>query len=181
MRRYRTVGILTGSQFVNNLGFGCVIPVLPLFASDMGLGASGVGLILRYSVLLQPPVYTRAPVHKHPCSCPCTPVHALLPMHCCRIWCVHDHAHHCRHSILTAHCCSHPFLGVASTGTGSTSATARLLLNIPLGRLSDRIGRKPLMIGGQIGTVCFILPLAYSLTHHYHDIIRVHAHVRAHL
>ena len=42
----KTVAILTGSQFINNLGFGCVIPVLPLFASDMGLGASGVGMIL---------------------------------------------------------------------------------------------------------------------------------------
>ncbi len=90
----KTVAILTGSQFINNLGFGCVIPVLPLFASDMGLGASGVGLIL------------------------------------------------------------------------STSAVARLCLNIPLGRLSDRIGRKPLMVGGQIGTaiasigtgVCSTLP-----------------------
>ena len=76
----KTVVLLTGSQFINNLGFGCVIPVLPLFANDMGLGASGVGLIL------------------------------------------------------------------------STSAVARLCLNIPLGRLSDRIGRKPLMVGGQIGT-----------------------------
>jgi MFS family permease len=90
----KTVVVLTGSQFINNLGFGCVIPVLPLFASDMGLGASGVGLIL------------------------------------------------------------------------STSAVARLCLNIPLGRLADRIGRKPLMVGGQIGTavaslatgVCSTLP-----------------------
>ena len=36
----KTVAILTGSQFINNLGFGCVIPVLPLFASDILNGAS---------------------------------------------------------------------------------------------------------------------------------------------
>lgn len=73
----KTVAILTGSQFINNLGFGCVIPVLPLFAADMGLGASGVGLIL------------------------------------------------------------------------STSALSRVLLNIPMGRMADKIGRIPLMVGGQ--------------------------------
>ena len=76
----KTVAILTGSQFINNLGFGCVIPVLPLFASDMGLGASGVGMIL------------------------------------------------------------------------STSALARIVLNMPFGRLADKIGRKPLMVGGQLLT-----------------------------
>ena len=76
----RSVGILAASQFVNNLGFGCVIPVLPLFATELGLGASGVGLIL------------------------------------------------------------------------STSAAARLVCNIPFGRLSDRVGRKPLMIAGQLLT-----------------------------
>ena len=47
----RDVGILTLSQFVNNMGFGCVIPVLPIFATDMGLGASGVGLILSTSAV----------------------------------------------------------------------------------------------------------------------------------
>ena len=73
----RIVAILTGSQFINNLGFGCVIPVLPLFAADMGLGASGVGMIL------------------------------------------------------------------------STSALSRVLLNIPMGRAADKIGRIPLMVGGQ--------------------------------
>ena len=76
----RLVAILTGSQFMNNLGFGCVIPVLPLFAADMGLGASGVGMIL------------------------------------------------------------------------STSALARVALNIPMGRAADKIGRKPLMVGGQVLT-----------------------------
>lgn len=43
---YKAVAILTGSQFISNCGFGCVIPVLPLFAAEMGLGPSGVGLIL---------------------------------------------------------------------------------------------------------------------------------------
>ena len=76
----KTVAILTGSQFINNLGFGCVIPVLPMFAAEMGLGASGVGLIL------------------------------------------------------------------------STSALARIVLNMPFGRLADKVGRKPLMVGGQLLT-----------------------------
>lgn len=35
---YKAVAILTGSQFISNCGFGCVIPVLPLFATEMGLG-----------------------------------------------------------------------------------------------------------------------------------------------
>jgi MFS family permease len=79
-KQYRDVGILTTSQFVNNLGFGCVIPVLPIFATDMGLGPSGVGLIL------------------------------------------------------------------------STSAVSRLVLNIPFGRMADTVGRRPLMVGGQLLT-----------------------------
>lgn len=45
---YQKVGLLTTLQLINNLGFGCVIPVLPLFATEMGLGASGVGLIIRF-------------------------------------------------------------------------------------------------------------------------------------
>ena len=72
--------ILTGSQFLNNLGFGSVIPVLPIFATELGLGASGVGMIL------------------------------------------------------------------------STSAAARLMMNIPAGRLSDTFGRIPLMVSGQLIT-----------------------------
>ena len=71
---YKQVGILTGSQLITNLGFGCVIPVLPLFAVEMGLGPSGVGLIL------------------------------------------------------------------------STTALSRLILNIPAGRLADRVGRRPPMV-----------------------------------
>ena len=69
---------MTGARFIGNMGFGCVIPVLPLFAAEMGLGASGVGLIL------------------------------------------------------------------------SCAAVSRVLLNVPAGRLADRLGRKPLMIGGQL-------------------------------
>ena len=65
----KTVAILTGSQFINNLGFGCVIPVLPLFAADMGLGASGVGLILSTSalsrVLLNIPMGRMADVNEY--------------------------------------------------------------------------------------------------------------------
>lgn len=72
----RSVGILTGAMFFSNLGFGCVVPVLPLFATSMGLGATGVGTIL------------------------------------------------------------------------STSALARLVANIPMGRAADRIGRRPVMVGG---------------------------------
>ena len=68
--------IMTGAMFFNNLGFGCVVPVLPLFATSMGLGPTGVGTIL------------------------------------------------------------------------STSALARLLMNIPMGRAADKLGRKPVMVAG---------------------------------
>jgi len=47
----KSVGIMTGAMFFNNLGFGCVVPVLPLFATSMGLGATGVGTILSTSSL----------------------------------------------------------------------------------------------------------------------------------
>ena len=47
----KLVGIMTGAVFFNNLGFGCVVPVLPLFATSMGLGATGVGTILSTSSL----------------------------------------------------------------------------------------------------------------------------------
>jgi hypothetical protein len=42
------VAILTGSQLMLNLGFSQVVPVLPLFAQEMGghLGATGVGMII---------------------------------------------------------------------------------------------------------------------------------------
>ena len=109
----KTVAVLTGSQFVNNLGFGSVIPVLPLFAAEMGLGPSGVGLIL------------------------------------------------------------------------STSAVSRLALNIPFGRLTDVVGRKPLMIGvgaharahsqqqKSIHTSCFPLILVCGKTGPTYDCCRL--------
>ena len=42
------MAILTGSQVILNLGMGFMVPVLPLFAREMGghLGATGVGLII---------------------------------------------------------------------------------------------------------------------------------------
>ena len=42
------VAILTGSQVMLNLGMGFMVPVMPLFAREMGghLGATGVGLII---------------------------------------------------------------------------------------------------------------------------------------
>jgi len=76
----RPVGIMTLAQFMNNLGFGCAIPVLPFFAVEMGLGASGVGAFI------------------------------------------------------------------------ATSALGRFIFNIPFGALSDRVGRKPLMLGGTLTT-----------------------------
>ena len=48
---YKSVGILTGLQFVSNIGFGCGVPVLPLFAASLDMGPTGVGLILSISAL----------------------------------------------------------------------------------------------------------------------------------
>ena len=44
----KQVSILTGSQLVLNLGFAQMVPVIPLFAAQMGghLGATGIGLVL---------------------------------------------------------------------------------------------------------------------------------------
>ena len=42
----KAVAILSGSQFLSNISFGIIIPVLPQFAAELGLGASGIGLIL---------------------------------------------------------------------------------------------------------------------------------------
>ena len=72
--------ILTASQFMVNMGFGCVIPVLPLFAAQMGMGAMGVGMIL------------------------------------------------------------------------SAPSVSRVMLNMPFGEATDRFGRKPLMLAGQLTT-----------------------------
>lgn len=82
----RSVAIMTGAMFFNNLGFGCIAPVLPLYATSMGLGATGVGTIL------------------------------------------------------------------------STAAFARLVMNIPMGRLADQLGRKPLMVAG--GTTVAVASMA---------------------
>lgn len=43
---WKKVTVLTGSQFIVNSGFGFIIPILPVFAKELGMGASGVGLIL---------------------------------------------------------------------------------------------------------------------------------------
>jgi len=42
----RQISLLVGSQLMLNIGVSQVVPVLPLFASEMGLGASGVGLLV---------------------------------------------------------------------------------------------------------------------------------------
>ena len=85
----RSVAIMTGAMFFNNLGFGCIAPVLPLYATSMGLGATGVGTIL------------------------------------------------------------------------STAAFARLVMNIPMGRLADQLGRKPLMVAG--GTTVAVASMATGM------------------
>jgi len=74
----KQLSILTGSQLVLNLGFAQMVPIMPLFAAQMGghLGATGVGMIL------------------------------------------------------------------------SAPSLATMLLNFPLGRLCDTVGRKPLMLCG---------------------------------
>jgi MFS family permease len=42
----RAVGIMAASQFIVTAAFGVVIPILPQFASDIGLGTLGVGAIV---------------------------------------------------------------------------------------------------------------------------------------
>ena len=69
----RQVAILVGSQVMLNLGVAQVVPVLPIMGQQMGLGATGLGVLI------------------------------------------------------------------------SAPSAARLALNIPLGRLADTVGRKPLM------------------------------------
>ena len=76
----RNVGILVGSQVMLNVGVSQVVPVLPLLATDMGLGAAGTGALI------------------------------------------------------------------------SAPAFARLAVNLPLGRLADTAGRKPLMRWGTLVT-----------------------------
>ena len=74
----RSVSILTASQFVVTAGFGMIIPVLPMFSEQLGLGASGVGAII------------------------------------------------------------------------AAPSAMRVVLNMPMGRMADRIGRKPLMVAGTL-------------------------------
>ena len=76
----RDVGILVGSQMMLNIGVAQVVPVFPLLATEMGLGAAGTGLLI------------------------------------------------------------------------SAPAFARLAVNLPLGRLADTVGRKPLMRWGTLIT-----------------------------
>ena len=42
----RTVGLLVGAQLMLNMGVSQVVPVIPIFAQQMGLGATGVGLLI---------------------------------------------------------------------------------------------------------------------------------------
>ena len=42
----RHVGVLVASQVMLNIGVSQVIPVLPIFAQEMGLGASELGLLI---------------------------------------------------------------------------------------------------------------------------------------
>lgn len=81
----RQVATLVGSQVMLNLGVAQVVPVLPILGQEMGLGATGLGILI------------------------------------------------------------------------SAPSAARLGLNIPLGRLADTVGRKPLM---QWGTCCAALGAA---------------------
>lgn len=70
--------VLIVSQLFSNLGFAVIIPILPVFTAELGLGASGVGVML------------------------------------------------------------------------SAPALARLLCNLPFGKISDKYGRKPLMVIGPL-------------------------------
>lgn len=76
----RNVSVLVGSQTLLNIGVSQVVPVLPIFAQEMGLGATGIGVLI------------------------------------------------------------------------AAPAVARLALNIPLGKLCDTVGRKPLMRYGTLVT-----------------------------
>ena len=49
----RHVGILVGSQVMLNVGVSQVIPVLPVFAQEMGLGATELGLLISTPSLMR--------------------------------------------------------------------------------------------------------------------------------
>ena len=42
----RHVGVMVGAQVALNIGVSQVVPVLPIFAQELGLGATGIGLLL---------------------------------------------------------------------------------------------------------------------------------------
>ena len=42
----RNVSILIGSQIMLNIGVSQVVPVLPILATEMGLGATGIGMLM---------------------------------------------------------------------------------------------------------------------------------------
>ena len=42
----RELLLLCGSQFIVNSGFGIIIPTLPALSGELGLGATGVGVVL---------------------------------------------------------------------------------------------------------------------------------------
>eukprot|EP01064_Diplonema_japonicum_P037082 TRINITY_DN8601_c2_g1_i1.p1 TRINITY_DN8601_c2_g1~~TRINITY_DN8601_c2_g1_i1.p1 ORF type:complete len:468 (+),score=43.31 TRINITY_DN8601_c2_g1_i1:52-1404(+) len=58
----KTIGILTGCQFLANASFGIIIPVLPQFAKELGLGAFGVGAILSVPAIAR--VFLNIPLGK---------------------------------------------------------------------------------------------------------------------
>jgi MFS family permease len=49
----RSVLVVVGAIFVTMLGFGLIVPVLPLFARSFGVGASEVGLLLTSFALMR--------------------------------------------------------------------------------------------------------------------------------
>lgn len=58
--------------------------------------------------------------------------------------------------------------GLSAAGLGTVLAmpsASRLLVNMPLGRLADTIGRKPLMVGGTVLTAVGILGTGFAMPH----------------
>ena len=46
LRLGKAIAILTGSQFLSNVSFAMLVPVMPQFAAEIGLGPSGIGAML---------------------------------------------------------------------------------------------------------------------------------------
>ena len=59
----KTLGILFGSQFIAGLGFSQIVPVMPMFAAELGLGATGVGIIIRSLTFPLPFLDVSLPFH----------------------------------------------------------------------------------------------------------------------